>query len=252
MKLTVFFAFFTMLLIKSQVVAQTLDSPKFTIGFSGGMSFPFGNFKKSDSLALINSNKYQGYAREGWDFNVKAAYRLTKHFGVMIQVGGDINRITSSGIQESNGSSTLDLSSETSLYHYYIGSYIIGPFLDFNINNKFEIGIHGLFGLMTINYSDIIYDVPGAFLSSSFRPDASSTLACDFGATIKWKLTKHFNVILESNYLFGTPSFTSYNIYSNYFTSQGVLGPYGHFNTSKEKMSTELLNINMGVGFSFW
>jgi hypothetical protein len=47
MKPTVFFA---VVLIKSQVVAQTLDLQKFTIGFSGGVSFPFGNFKNSDSL----------------------------------------------------------------------------------------------------------------------------------------------------------------------------------------------------------
>ena len=255
----ILFAFFVPLIVALQTNAQKKDSMKLTLGISVGAGLPLGNFKQADSSGITHSNKYQGYAKAGWDFNIKARYQITEHLGILAHLGGNVNEFKSYSLPgESVGVNNIEYNVTGS--NYYIGSYLIGPIFNFQISNKFELEIHGLCGLMTVNYSTITYSAGNAYSAkllsspiSTFKPDLSSTFGYNFGGSITWKFTKRIGIILGVDYLGGTPTFSGYTYYYyDYSSSSGHSSPVnGHFSYSKELMTTGLVNINLGTIFSF-
>jgi hypothetical protein len=132
---------------------------KIFIGIDIGAGIPGLNYGKADSIGNNDASHITGYAKTGFQFNIKGGYYFTPNFGAMLQVGGNMNGFNTEAFQQTGylfQYSNVTVSATSN----YIGSYLAGfifnmPPDEASTWNKLSVNFHILAGLMTARYSTI-------------------------------------------------------------------------------------------------
>ncbi len=235
------------------------EEPRFSIGASFGAGIPLQNFSKSNGYYLspyllsgnnTSGNNYtaDGSAKTGYSFNINAGYHFARRIGILLQLDGNINGVNTSASQsqaQSNGTNG-------SLSNYYIYSYLAGLSFSLFSAKKFNIGVHGLCGLMNVYYSEFKFSFPFSsntpyLMTVDEKINPAITFGYDFGLNASYKISKRIKLNLSVDYLGGNPVFHSAT------SSSTVLGQsVGNFTDNNNySMPTGLINANIGATFFF-
>ncbi len=215
------------------------DDTKIVVGVSVGAGMPMGAFGTKDkNSSATDTTHTNGWAKTGFHFDVNFGYKFSDNIGGMVMIGGNMNGFdaTTYDTKYNNKAGTTTATS------YYTGSYLIGPFLNFPVGDKFAITARVLGGLMTSKSATLSQDIP--VLGTATQTMGSvSTFGYDAGVGAKIGLTDMLGLGLNADYLGGTPTFTTYTTTFGGKTSTST----GH----KIAMGTGIINLSVGLVLSF-
>jgi Outer membrane protein beta-barrel domain len=190
------------------------DFKKLHIGVDVGYSAPSGDFSSTDPSKepvvqphSTDTTHIAGYAKGGFHFNVYATYMFSEEVGAMISVGGsmnsyDITTLNSNFAAEfTTGGYTGALPAFTSSGGYFIGQYLIGPYISIPVGGgKLKVEIKGLVGLTAANYPTLSYNYSalGITESESVTVKSYSGFGYNVGAGLEYMMSDmlglHFNI----------------------------------------------------------
>ncbi|MHB8603590.1 MAG: hypothetical protein ACYC9R_13225, partial [Nitrosotalea sp.] len=200
-----------------------------------------GDYGKIDSAMLPqayynqDTNHLSGYAKLGFHFNAYAAYMFTHQIGAMISVGGDLNSydITTYNSEvaarypKSGGTGSPPVF--TAPKGYYIGQYLIGPYIYIPIDDKLGIEFSVLVGFITANYPEQDYNY--GILNGSFTFKNTTGFGYRAGISIEYMLNNNIGLHFNLNY-YGTSANYSSNTVSTTSSRSGATITYTD-NTAK-------------------
>lgn len=204
---------------KNFSIAQGLDK-KFCFGLDIGYSSPSGDFSSTNQTKQpivlypsTDTTHIAGYAKGGMHFNAYATYMFGPHVGAMLSIGGSLNKYDVStlnseiyAISIANGPGWEVIPSFTTNKEYFIGQYLIGPYIQIPLTNKLNLEFKGLFGLTSSNYPTLSYS--SSFIISTYGQietwatsnsyKTSLSFGYNIGAGLKYMITDvlglHFNL----------------------------------------------------------
>lgn len=205
------------------------------IAFHGGPSFPIIDFGKTGSVtdAVYLVNEGAGFAKTGYNFNLNAGYSFTKNAGVT--VGLFYNNYTTKPFRitapdNENQSITLDMGK----WEYY--GVAAGPLMCFDINKTMSSGIKIMAAAVNVNSPKVSY-------SGKVMADGNTSWAPALagGIDLRFNTGKNWFVYANAEYMYLQPKFTY--TYSSEIADEGL--------TEKVDQQINVVNVNMGIGFSF-
>ncbi|HSY75649.1 MAG TPA: hypothetical protein VK890_02265 [Bacteroidia bacterium] len=219
---------------------------KLTIGVSVGAALPMGAYgdKKADTADKIadSATIQHGYASTGFHFDVNAGYLIGGPVGVMVLIGGNMNSYDVATYETVNNRHPV--SGETfAVKSYYVGQYLVGPFLALPAGDKLKINIRLLVGLVTASYpTSTITD--GSFTDVTTASNASA-FGYHFSAGIKYNFSDKLGLAVDLGY---TGSSLTYSGYTDTQTagSNTTTSTSGH----KGTMALGLLTASVGIAFN--
>jgi opacity protein-like surface antigen len=224
------------------------DGGKLIIGVSVGAGIPMGAYGTADNKTIVvhnvtvtDTSNRNGWAKTGFHFNANIGYKFTDNIGGMLMIGGNMNGFNAAAYDTKNYPHAAGTTTATS---HYIGSYLVGPFLNLPVGDKFAITARVLVGLMTAKYADLT-ETSGA-LSSVSKVASVSTFGYDAGAGVKIGITDAVGLALNVDYLAGNPTFKSETV-----TVNSPIGNSSHTYTGTSAMSTSIVNASVGIVLSF-
>jgi hypothetical protein len=217
------------------------DGGKLIIGVSVGAGIPMGAYGTKDNTPSNDTSHINGWAKTGFHFNANLGYKFTDNIGGMLLLGGNLNGFDAAAYDTKNRSNFYN--GTTTATSHYIGSYLVGPFFNFPVGDKFAITARVLAGLMTAKYADRTYTSGSVTAVGKFA--SVSTFGYDAGAGVKIGLTDVLGIALNIDYLGGTPTFKSQTI-----TTSSPYGSNSHTYTGSEAMSTGIVNASVGIVLS--
>jgi hypothetical protein len=237
MKNSIILSFFSVLFISSYTYSQdTLrKGNKLSIGLNIGANFPQDAYSSKDSskLPVVNgANDISGYAKIGFHFRAYFNYMFTHYLGAMASVGGNLNSmdISTLNIQtdaeySAHGFTGIPPSFSNS-GSYYIGEYLIGPYLKIPTGNKnFSIECKLLLGLVTANYPTLTYayNYMGTIATQTESFKNGSGFGYNIGGGLKYSIDKGLiGLHLGIGY---TSASITYSSYTLSYSSGGISIP---------------------------
>ncbi len=252
MKKQILLALAVLSLFSSKGFAQSKgDDKKFTLGVSIGAAIPLAAYgsKATDTTSSVrqdSTHRQNGYASAGFHFDVTAGYRFTNNIGAMILIGGNMNSFDATTYATVN-----DIKSPTTFTSasYYVGQYLIGPFVSFPCGDKLRVDIRVLVGLVMANTPTETETTTfsGQTATDVFSGDGGSGFGYQFGAGIKYSFSSAIGLLVNVDYAGSTLSYTGY--------TDNQTSPFGSFTykntTLKSTMSLGIITTTVGIGFSF-
>ncbi|HVA97397.1 MAG TPA: outer membrane beta-barrel protein [Bacteroidia bacterium] len=224
------------------------NDSKFTLGVSVGAALPmgaYGSAKSDTTIANSNDSTHinNGYAKTGFHFDITAGYLFADNIGGMVYIGGNMNSFDDATYNAVNGIRAPTTSTHT---NWYVGQYLVGPFLSLPASDKLKIDIRVLVGLVTANLptgTAAANDGSGETLITS--GNGGSGFGYQLGGGIKYNLSDKMGLTVNIAYTGSTINYTGYKyVYS---------GPYNATTintTAKRTMSTGLLTTTVGIAFN--
>jgi hypothetical protein len=230
------------------------NDSKFSIGVSVGAAIPMGAYgsKNTDTTTAVrmdSTHRQNGYASTGFHFDVTAGYLFSSNIGAMVLIGGNMNSFDASTYQtvndvKSSGGVTVTYSAKS----YYVGQYLVGPFVSLPAGDKLKIDIRVLFGLVTANTPTETETESAGSASQTYTSSGNggSGFGYHFGAGIKYNFNDKMGLTFNLAYTGASISYTGYTE-----TGSGSLGNSTFTNTTlKSTMSTSLLTATVGIAFN--
>ncbi|HXB11052.1 MAG TPA: outer membrane beta-barrel protein [Bacteroidia bacterium] len=252
MKKQILLALTVCCLIGSKGFAQNKsDDKKLTFGVSIGAAIPlsaYGSKNTDTTQAAHNDSTHRenGYASSGFHFDVTAGYRFTNNIGAMILIGGNMNSFDATTYSTVNDVKSPATYTSTS---YYVGQYLIGPFVSFPAGDKLRIDIRVLVGLMMANTptGTTTETIGSQTATGVYSGNGGSGFGYQFGAGIRYNFTDMIGLLVNVDYAGSTLSYTGYSYkqtspYFNYTVTNTTL---------KATMALGLITTAVGVSFSF-
>jgi len=227
---------------------------KLSIGFSIGTNAPHARYAQSDSVAVpfisnVNDmNNINGYAKNGFHFNIYSTYMITQQFGAMLSIGGNFNSfdILTLNIQAydqyaGNFFTSTPPPSFTISGSYYVGEYLIGPYFKFHIgppNLSLELKV--LLGVVTANYPTLTYsyDYMGTIATQTETVKVGNGFGYNISGGYMYTILKGLiGLHLDVGYTGADINYPSYTTSSN-----GISTAYD----SPKSMSLGILQFTLG------
>ena len=203
--LTCSFLILTLFIYKAKAQDKEIPVyPKGYLDFNGGISYPLGNFGKSDYY-----NNKAGFAKKGITLGAEGAYYFYKNVGVVVSFSfQDQGELTAADAQNlANGYNNdfgKDQTSLTGNNRYNNVTLLIGPQYSF-LYKKFTLDLHAQAGLVKS------YGTPDILVlfdnTTSNTPEIEQfsvggyKLAYGGGINLRYSLTDGIDVGLRSNYV---------------------------------------------------
>ena len=214
------------------------NDAKVLVGVSVGAGLPMGAYGTADKNAVGDTSHTNGWAKTGFHFNANVGYKFTDNIGGMLMIGGNMNGFDAASYDSKEGNKAGTTTSNS----YYIGSYLVGPFLNIPIGDKAAFTARLLGGLMTAKSSTLTQSL-GVLGTATETLGSVSTFGYDAGVGARFGLTDMLGLAVNADYLGGTPTFTTYTDTFGGKTSTSS----GH----KRAMGTGLVNLSVGVVLGF-
>jgi hypothetical protein len=239
---TTLLSFVTLLTLSSGICTAKGggDDSKILIGVSVGAGLPMGAFGTADNTPANDNSHINGWAKTGLHFDLNAGYKFTDNIGGMLMIGGNMNAFNASAFDAKNPHPGYT----TTATSHYIGSYMVGPFLNLPVGDKFAITARVLVGLMTAKFAEITETAGSSTFVTKYA--TPSTFGYDAGAGVKIGLTDALGLAINVDYLGGTPTFVSYTT-----TANTAIGSSATTHTGSAAMSTGLVNLSVGIVLGF-
>jgi hypothetical protein len=213
------------------------NESKFTLGVSIGAGIPLRDYAGT-SLILGPGSEMSGWAKTGIQFNVNAGYKLGDHIGAVLMLGGDRNGFNAAAYDAASNNA----SNTTKKTSHYIGSYLIGPSLTYEVSKKFDVNFRVTGGLMTAAYAELIQSSPSS--ASDLNYGSANAFGYDGGAGLTYILSNKLGITFSIDYLGGMPVYTSYT--STYSPAGFPSQPIDKSGLN-QPMNIGILNISLGA-----
>ena len=242
----------------SGVNSVSAQDKKLSFGVNVGYGIPGGDFSSTDAskqpvveYPSTDTTHVSGYAKSGFHFNVYGDYMFASVIGGMISIGGNMNSYDVATLNSNVATAYTKagfngtLPAFTVSGSYYVGQYLIGPYVSIPAGSKLRIEIKALVGLTSVNYPTLSYSYSffGSPISETITVKSSSGFGYNFGAGIKYMVTDmvglHFNVC----YAGCSASYPSY-------TATASDGTNSSSQTHNTAMAMSLSEIQVTVGAS--
>lgn len=252
------------LAVSAFTFAQNDNSKKISLSVNVGAAMPLGAWgsKKTDTTqAVANDSTHieNGYAKTGFHFDITAGYLFTNNVGGMILIGGNMNKVDVSTYESVNNIKSPD---KVTYKSYYVGEYLIGPFLAIPAGDKLKINIRVMGGLVTANTpaETDSYSTSDNYGTISVTDKATGKSGSGFGyqaaAGVQYNLNDNLGLNLNLGY---TGSSVAYKKGMTETYSQTGTGAYSsitgsgtnsYYTNLKRTMSVSIFTITAGVTLS--
>ena len=225
---------------------------KFNICFSMGTATPIQDFASTNvknsfwDFSSPDSVRLQGFAKQGFHFNISASYLFSDNLGIMVCFGGNVNSFDEGAFSSAIGYPTTNTSG-----NYFTGEYLIGPYLSFPVGCKFHIKINALIGLVANSYP--VLDVALSDTTTYVRElTKGKGLGFNFGLGLEYSVNSTISILLNSNYTYADISYSSWTETLTY----SIPGYYPltltrQHPTDATSMSTGIIKSTIGIEFKF-
>jgi hypothetical protein len=220
--------------------------PKPYIGLGFGVFSPIATFASSD----LERDETPGYAKPGFNLNIKAGFYLGKHIGIPIEIQNhraniDLEKYTEQLI---SGSSSISISSESSLYKFT--SFRSGLMYSGSIGKKFTYDIKALVGLMVVHERETLDqyydDFTGALLLSKRTIFKAALSGCGGGGfNLRYSPTGRYAIGIYSDIIAATPRIK----YDRFVEDNINLG--NNSSDNDLELTRSVSAINAGISF-YW
>lgn len=218
------------------------DDKKVVLGVSVGAGIPLAAYGKADTLAENDSTHRNGWAKTGFHFDVTAGYLFAGSIGGMIYIGGNMNSFDATSYKTING---FNSSATVTAKSYYLGQYLIGPFLALPAGDKLKINLRLLVGLVTANTPTITVGENNN-VTSTYSGKGGSGFGYQFGAGIQYNFSESLGMMVNIGY---TGSSISYTGYTQSQTNPALSWTYTN-TTLKQTMSMGLITATIGLAIN--
>lgn len=192
---------------------------KLSFGVNVGCTVPSGDYSSTDASKspvigskITDTTHASGYATGGFHFNVYATYMFSPIVGGMISIGGSMNGYNiatlNTNVIAANNSAPIVASASGS---YFVGEYLIGPYIYIPTPGKIKVEFHALVGLTSMNYPNITYTETafGFSVTDAIVVKSSSGFGYNIGAGLEYKLNDKIGIHLDVAYGGTTASYPS-------------------------------------------
>lgn len=199
----------------AQDIKQSNSIPSFSIGVTGGIASPSGNFTKTNY-----DDNNSGFAGTGYNAGITGTWHLNKNWGISAMVS--YSKYSFKGIQNiADGfheAFDVDSASATTRNSNHSVSILIGPDYTIPVTNKFFIGIRLLGGIVNTTLAG--WDVVLTDASITHPPltqDAANVSAFGMqgGLRLQYQLNHNWGVALSGDYFYSDPDFKIVNVDRN-------------------------------------
>ncbi len=142
---------------------NSYQKKRFSFSFNLGVGIPMQDFAKGGHP---DSTHAVGYANPGFHFEVCISYLFLDYVGVAATLDNSLCPLNTGAY--ASAYNVPDSFSVSAQGNHYIASYLIGPYLNLPVNNKFNIEIKALGGLVSATYPDITIQ-PNDFNNPTFQ-----------------------------------------------------------------------------------
>ncbi len=245
----------TVFLISNIIYCQETKISKFDVSICVGLSIPIASYGKMDAIkAAIYALPYEvkgfskatcGFAKTGYDYNIKLKYEFISHWNISLLTGTYSNLVDTSGMSDITRLSSSSIVEEESYRYLYI---LPGFGYDKQIK-KFNFGLDLFFGfsLTRFPYYKFVFvpfygNPPLMFAHDGPKPNLNSfTLGASIKAT--YNFSKHLNLGIDL--LFQRADF-------KYTVSPELIPGGGGANlTFSDILKARVINAGLKIGYSF-
>lgn len=241
-------------LVKSQSGQMTTDDSKIRIGLNVGYCSPSGAFSSTDATkepVLANhsadSGHIAGYATGGFHFNVNITFMFTPNIGLMLSAGGSMNGYDIGTLNANwaaaHGGTSYGINNSG---NYYVGEYLIGPYICIPASDKLNVELKGLVGVTGLNYPTLSYNSSffGINETGSYTVSNSSEFGYNVGLGLEYMASDAVGFHVDVCY---GGTMASYPNHTESYTSGLSSGTY--VSPTAMAMSVGLLELTVGVSF---
>lgn len=232
----------------SQGESGQLSDKKFSLDVNIGVGIPAGDFGNTTQVPLpsTDTTHVNGLALTGFHFSIAANYLFSSFFGGMIMVGGNLSPFDEAEWQSLRSTQVIGISTSVNGM-FYIGQYLIGPYISVPASPKVKIEVKALLGLVTANYPTLNQTFPyyGTTVVEVKTFNNSYDFGCYFGAGIKYMVTDNIGINLNAGYMGSDINYPEVDLtvaqtgYPNY-SAKSIFPRY---------MQLGLIQITCGVSF---
>ena len=183
--------------------------PRFTIGLTGGGSFPMGNF-----ATARYSDPASGFAGPGYNAGVSGTWLLKGHFGVsfvvsMHQFGFTGAQQMVEGYKESFSVDSATFYSKGTNHSF---NFLLGPYYSYPISKRLSVDARLVCGLVYASLAGnrvfMEDQMEGTFAQKQSTIAALGTQA---GLGLAYRLSPHLRLSVNADYFYSKPDFTIIN-----------------------------------------
>lgn len=217
----------------------------FSLGFSGGVAYPTGDFASMDA-----NSKLSGLASRGFFFNAELNFKLSKYIGLSATYMSQKHALNYLAVSNAYNSYF-----GTSNFTAGGGDWLINGIL-FGLN--FDLPLKQTEGLSITGYFDAgvpKFTFPEQYVEGNPNPQIyvgttkltmsevkTNSGAIKFGLGLRYKLNKYIALHLSGSYFSAHPSF--FNIY--------ISSTNGYSDTINYEQEIKTLNLQAGLSFLFY
>ena len=196
---------------------------KFFVAFTGGPSFPIGQFGDSK---LTETNDEAGFAKTGYNLNLNFGYQATENFGLALSMMYARHQLDMDGIHQ------IDPTIKADHWQYY--GILIGPIVTAPISEKVKLDFKVLGGASNVNFPLISVEN----LVSS-KENWATAFTWQIGTNLRYNFSPNACFISNLDYTYTKPK-TTYLIGSN-----------GDSIKEEVQQKMGIVNFTIGIGIRF-
>lgn len=229
---------------------DSYQQKKFSFSFNVGVGVPLQDFSKG---GRPDSTHAVGYANLGFHFEVCMSYLIFKYVGVAATLDNTLCPLNTG--EYASAYNVPDSFSVSAQGNHYIACYLIGPYLNLPFNNRFNMEIKALGGIVSAIYPDITI-LPND-LNNPTMQEFKFAHAQNFG----FMLSACGKYMVEQNFaIMATVSYTSseivypgglFSISTPAILKSQIPRTYTGFSFTNMDMQLGLLSFTMGVALCF-
>jgi hypothetical protein len=203
---------------------------KMYLALSAGPSFPMGKFGSKS----VDPEDGAGFAKTGFDAALQYGYLFDKNFGIAVNIGYSRYRLDEGPL---NSMMIVDDPSfKVSADHWQYFNFLAGPMATVAANDKLNFDFRLMGGLAHTNFPVISASTSSSGAKSS--ENWQSAFAWQVGANARYSLSEKASLFANVDYLKTKP-----------VTEISVTN--GGTETSEVEQHLGVMNLTLGVGFSF-
>jgi hypothetical protein len=215
------------------------------VGLSGGAGIPMSDYAKADTILGA------GYAKIGVHFNLTAGVKFMPYLGAMLMAGGTFNGFNTTAYAKQD---TQKYAPTYTSKPYYLGQYMVGPFLYFTDGESYDVTVRALGGLAMVTFPLLTAtsSSPGwTQVKTIEKPSAKSFGYC-VGVGVNFKVGSRIGILVNADYYGTKVSYTNEKTSSNVdFFLTGIKASSTAIDTQKVSQVIGVLNVSAGVSLNF-
>lgn len=204
------------------------------VGVGLGGSLPLGDFASTSE-----TNSKAGYAKGGAAFEICAAYKLGRNFGIAAAYRGTANAVDAQAMAD-DAARALGTSVKVEVEPWGLGSFMAGGYGSFPVGEKSSFEVKALFGMGTgLSPKLKLTLIDQGNATSTQESKSGSSFTYLFGAGFKFDAGRRICLLAGADYQVAEPEFKDVRI----------TGSNGASTTTSFKQPMAIVTIGVGLAY---